>query len=274
MRMRILILLLGAVSWNLVWADQVMMKNGDRVTGSIVKKTGKDLTIKTEHFGVVTTSWDQVESIQADKPLNVVLPDGQTVVGTLSTSNGQVEVKAKEKSANLKLAEVGALRDAAEQKAYDRLQQPGWGDLWAGTVALGLAGTSGNARTLTFSARVNAARVTTTDKTSIYFNGIKASSLANGTNSDTARAIRGGVAYDHNVGRRLFANIFNDYEYDRFQDLDLRFVMGGGLGWHAYKSERASLDVLGGGAFNHSKFSTPLTRNSGELYWGDEYAGN
>ncbi len=39
------------------------MKNGDRVTGSIVKKDGKNLTIKTEQFGVVTTSWDQVVSV-------------------------------------------------------------------------------------------------------------------------------------------------------------------------------------------------------------------
>jgi len=37
------------------WADQIVLKNGDRVTGSIVKKDGKTLTIKTEHFGVVTT---------------------------------------------------------------------------------------------------------------------------------------------------------------------------------------------------------------------------
>ena len=57
------------------------MKNGDRVTGSIVKKDGKNLTIKTEQFGVVTTAWDQVESITADKPVNVVLQDGKTAPG-------------------------------------------------------------------------------------------------------------------------------------------------------------------------------------------------
>ena len=66
-------------------------------------------------------------------------------------------------------------------------------------------------------------------------------------------------------------NVFNDYEYDRFQNLDLRFVLGGGLGFHAVKTEKSSLDLLAGFDFNHSKFSTPLTRNSAELYWGDEY---
>ena len=71
-------------------ADQVVLKNGDRVTGSIIKKDGKNLVIKTDQFGVVTTSWHQVESIQAEKPVNVVLPDGRTVHGTIATTNGKV----------------------------------------------------------------------------------------------------------------------------------------------------------------------------------------
>ena len=119
--------------------------------------------------------------------------------------------------------------------------------------------------------RFNAARVTRTDKTSLYFNAIKASAFAGGVNTDTAQAIRGGVAYDHNVSPRMFATVFNDYEYDRFQNLDLRFVLGGGVGFHAVKTESSQLDLLAGIDFNHSKFSTPLTRNSGEFYWGDDY---
>jgi hypothetical protein len=63
------------------------MKNGDRVTGSIVKKDGKNLTIKTDQFGVVTASWDQVVSVNADKPVNVVLPNGRTVQGTIATTS-------------------------------------------------------------------------------------------------------------------------------------------------------------------------------------------
>ena len=66
-------------------------------------------------------------------------------------------------------------------------------------------------------------------------------------------------------------NVFNDYEYDKFQNLDLRFVLGGGFGFHAIKTDRSRLDLLGGADFNRSSFSTPLTRKSAELYWGDEY---
>ena len=253
------------------FADQVVLKNGDRITGAIVKKDGKNLVIKSDLFGVVTLAWDQVESVKGDKPVNVVLADGKAVQGTIAASSGKVEVATKDAKLSVAPTEVTTIRDDAEQKAYERMLKPGWGELWAGTGSIGFAGTSGNARTLTFTTGVNAARVTNKDKMSIYFNTIKASSLANGKNSDTAQAVRGGVGYDHNLNSRLFVNVFNDYEYDKFQNLDLRFVLGGGLGFHAIKTERSRFDILAGGDFNRSSFSTPATRKSAEIYWGDEY---
>lgn len=152
-------------------------------------------------------------------------------------------------------ADVTAIRDTDQRKAYERLQRPGWRELWTGTASIGFAGTSGNAETLTFTTGVSAARLTKSDKTSLYFNTIKASALVNGTNSNTAQAVRGGVGYDHNLGPRLFANVFNDWEYDQFQNLDLRFVVGAGAGFHVMKTERSQLDLLGGADFNRSSFS-------------------
>jgi hypothetical protein len=125
---------------------------------------------------------------------------------------------------------------------------------------------------LTFTVGANAARATNTDKTSLYFNTIKASALVNGQNEDTAQAARGGWAYNHNVRRRLFVSVFNDYEYDKFQNLDLRFVLGGSFGYHALKGTRGTLDVIGGADYNHSSFATPLTQSSAELHWGDDYS--
>jgi putative salt-induced outer membrane protein YdiY len=254
------------------WADQIVLKNGDRVTGSIVKKDGKSLTIKTDQFGAVTAAWDQVESIRTEKPVNLVLQDGRTLQGTLVTADGKVEVAGQNTKLSVTPAEITTIRDADEQKAYERLQRPGWRELWSGTGSVGFAGTSGNARTLTFTTGINAARVTNTDKASLYFNTIKASAFVNGRNADTAQAVRGGIGYDHNLTSRVFLNVFNDWEYDKFQNLDLRFVLGGGIGFHALKTDRSRLDLLGGAAFNHSTFNTPLTRTSAELYWGDEYS--
>ncbi len=274
MQKRQVVVLLSLFAVHAGRADQITLKNGDRVTGAIVKKDGKTLTLKTDAFGIVTAPWDQVAAIQSDAPLNVVLPDGKTVQATLETSAGKVELK--ETRQTLKPEEVVTIRNADEQKAYERLLRPGLGDLWAGTATIGFAGTQGNAQTRTFTTALNAARTTNTDKTSLYFNAVKASALLNGVSAGTAQAVRGGWAYNHTISSRFFVNTFNDYEYDRFQDLDLRFVLGGGLGYGAWKGERGRFDLVGGVAYNREKFSPPapaseFTRNSAEAYWGEDY---
>jgi len=253
-------------------ADQVAMKNGDRITGSIVKKDGKDLTVKTDQFGVVAVPWDQIESIAVEKPANIVLKDGRALYGTLTMTSQKAEVTTSQTKASVAPADIVAIRNDAEEGAYQRMLHPGWAYLWAGTGTVGLAGTAGNAKTLTFTTGVNASRVTRTDKTSLYFNLIKASAEIDNQTKDTAQAVRGGIGYDRNANARLFFNVFNDYEYDRFQNLDLRFVIGGGAGFHAWKKDTSSLDLLAGFAYNRSSFSTPLIRNSGEFYWGDQYS--
>ncbi|HEX3106763.1 MAG TPA: hypothetical protein VHQ22_20165, partial [Terriglobales bacterium] len=65
-------------------ADQVSLKNGDRLTGTIVQSDGKTLLLHTENLGDVTVKWDSVKSIESSEPLRVELPNGKTVVGPVS----------------------------------------------------------------------------------------------------------------------------------------------------------------------------------------------
>lgn len=257
-------------------ADQVTVKNGDRITGSIVKKDAKTLTIKSPVFGVVTIPWTEVQTLIADQPVHVVLSDGRTIEGTLASREQNVEIDSSGQRQQVALTEINALRDAAEQRAYERLLNPGWGQLWTVSAALGLAGTQGNAKTRTLTAGLNAARITNSDKSNVYFSAIRASALIGSLLEETAQAVRGGWGYSRNLSSRVFINTFNDYEYDRFQNLDLRFVLGGGFGYIAWKGERGRLDVLGGGAYNREKFSPSapdpaFSRNSGEAYFGDDF---
>ncbi len=95
MRIRLGILLLvvslGGVS--AVRADQITLKNGDRVTGSIVKKDGATLTIASAHFGTVTLPWDQVDMLTTDVPAYVQV-GGASEAGTFTVSGGQVTISS------------------------------------------------------------------------------------------------------------------------------------------------------------------------------------
>jgi putative salt-induced outer membrane protein len=253
-------------------ADQVVLKNGDRITGAVVKKDEKSLTVKTDLFGTVTVDWDKIESLRTDKPVTVQLSGGEAVKGELVIRDSAAEVAGRQVPA----AEVAAVRDSSEQRTYERLLRPSWLDLWAGNATFGFAGTSGNADTMALTLGTNATRVTRGDKTAVYFNAVRASALVGRVSATTAQAVRGGWAYSRNLTSNLFVNTFNDYENDRFQSLDLRFVLGGGFGYIAWKGERGRLDVLGGGAFNRESFAAneqrpAFIRRSGEAYFGDDF---
>jgi small nuclear ribonucleoprotein (snRNP)-like protein len=92
MRLSIVVALFSSMSTLL--ADQVTIKNGDRITGSIVKKDAQVLTIERDVFGLVTIPWDQVQTLLADRPVHVVLSDGRAVQGTLTSKQQAVEIES------------------------------------------------------------------------------------------------------------------------------------------------------------------------------------
>jgi putative salt-induced outer membrane protein len=272
------------VSWLLVlgWffglsliglADQVVLKNGDRITGKIQKKDGASLFIKSDIFGPVTIPWEAVTQVTSDESLTVVLPDGKTLQGKIATEENKMTVKTPTVMESIAIPQVTAIRNADEQKIWDRLQNPGLLSLWNGYADLGASFARGNAVTSNVATAMKAIRETRNDKTSAYFNQIYSKGkLTDGTEATTAEAVRGGWSYNRNIKSGVFLNLFNDYEYDAFQSLDLRFVLGGGFGYSVLKKKETQLDLLGGLDYSREKFSTPLTRNSADAYWGNLFS--
>lgn len=250
-------------------ADQVVLSNGDTITGSIIKKDGDKLTIKSEFLGEVSMPWSAVKSIRSDAELSVVLPSGETVKGKIATSGDQLQVAVAPAPKTAPLTGISAVRDAAEQAHFERMLHPGLLDLWAGNFDIGFALTRGNARSDTLTTAFSASRSTRTDKLALYFNQIYSSARANNVNSTTASAIRGGWKYNRNLSPRMFLTGFDDYEHDRFQNLDIRLVAGGGAGVNAIKSERTQLDFDAGINYMRENFMDGLHRNSAEANFGD-----
>ncbi len=268
-------LLLASLALAILQADQIVLKDGDRITGSIVKKDGQTVTIQSKNFGAVTLKWDDIATVTTDQPLNIVLAGDQAVKATIQTQDGRIQVGAPGAARIVDAAQIVTLRNDAEEKAYQRFLRPGLLDLWTINGSLALAGTKGNAVTSVITTPLNFARISNTSRTTAYFNSIRSSATLNGVNAPTASAVRGGWGYGRNLTKKLFANGFNDYEYDKFQSLDLRVVVGGGLGYHAWKTERGILDLVGGLAWNRESFDPApkkaFTRNSAEAYWGNDF---
>jgi len=258
------------------FADQITMKDGDRITGAIVKKDGDTLTVKSKNFGTVTLKWADVATVKSEQPLNVTLTDGKTVKANIETQGDRIQVAAPGAPQAVDPKDVVTLRDDAEEKTYQKFLHPRLLDLWTVTGSLNLAGTKGNASTSTLTTPINFVRASNTTRTTAYFNSISSSAKINGVDSSTAKAVRGGWAYDRNLTKKIFANAFNDYEYDKFQSLDLRVVIGGGLGYHIWSHDASHLNVIAGGDWNREAFGASgsraaFTRSSAEAFWGDDF---
>jgi putative salt-induced outer membrane protein YdiY len=252
-------------------ADEVILKNGDRITGKIVSKNGGKLIVKTDLLGQITVAWTAVNALDSDQPLTVVTSDENCFYGFLHTVEGRVVVGTAENSVSVPLGQIATIRNADEQAAFERLRNPAIFSLWTGYVDLGFATARGNAHTNTFTSAFMGSRTTRIDKTSLHFNQIYSTATIDKITAATAKALRGGWAYDRNAGGRFFFNVFNDYEYDRFQNLDLRFVLGGGAGVRTLHHERTRLDLQCGADYDMDRFSTPLTRHSAEIYLGNDW---
>jgi len=257
-------------------ADLVVLENGDRLTGMIVKSDQETLSFNSQYAGVVNLPWSAVTSVESSTPVYVGIEGGPVAVGPLVTINNQYEI-VTESAGTITAAKeaVQFIRSAEEQAAYEReierLRNPGLTDLWTGNVGFGYAQARGNSDTQTLNFGANANRATTRDKIGVTFTSVYAANDTTGESVVTANAIRGGISYNLNLSPQWFVFASTDLEFDEFQDLDLRFAPAGGFGFKAVNTERTKFDVFGGSSLNREFFSTGLNRTSGETLLGEEF---
>jgi putative salt-induced outer membrane protein YdiY len=257
-------------------ADQVSLKNGDRLTGTIVQSDGKTLVLHTEYAGDVTVKWDSVKGIESSEPLRVQMPNGKTVIGPVSTTDDTVKVAT---SSGEVAAPVGSVKGLSQQAAYEKMEKNSILQGWKGGVNAGFSLTGGNSETKNLAIGFLAARQTLKSKLGMYANTVYATSTTTVvtinpfTNtkftSTTANTEAGGIRYDHDLNPKTFAFAAADFFADALQGLNLRSVFGGGLGYHAIKNDNTTLDFLGGLNYTRESYTT-LQRNLVALTLGEE----
>jgi len=241
-------------------ADVVTLKNGDRLSGAIVKSDAKVLVIKSEFAGDVTIQWAAITSIESTQPLHVGVTGGDVLVGPVTTTDGKINVSTQTAgTVTTNKDSVQVIRSDAEQAAYDaeveRLRHPHLLDFWSGLVDTGLSVTRGNSATLNYTLAAKAVRETPRDKITVYSAAIYAVDDGVDPSRTTAQEIKGGIRVDVNFGERLFGFGTTDFDTNKLQHLDLQNVTAGGLGFHLVKTKSTTFDIFGGAGYNQQYFS-------------------
>ena len=66
-------------------ADEVLVHNGDRLSGDVIRQEKSRLRLKTTYAGTVEISWKDVREVRFDEPGQVLLDD-ETVLTVLAVS--------------------------------------------------------------------------------------------------------------------------------------------------------------------------------------------
>ena len=257
-------------------ADTILLKNGDRLTGSIEHSDGKQLTLKTDYAGEINVQLAAVKQIVSNTPVYVITTDKKTVSGKVSIEGNDVNiVPATGPAVHVPLAHVTLLRSESEQTAYEHSLHPAFTEDWTISTTVGFSLARGNSNTTNISTGFSGIRSTLNDKLTTYANTIYASNDTPGTTGVTANDVRGGARYDHDFQARLFGFGSADYEYNQLQDLNLRQIYSGGLGVHVIKRTGTTFDVLLGANYTRESYSAstiaaPQQRNVAGVTLGED----
>jgi ribosome maturation factor RimP len=93
-------------------ADEVRLKNADKLTGRIVRMQENKLTLKTTYAGEITISWKEVAGLRTDGLVKVVLEDNTRFEGTaeaIEDGKMTLEIAKLETPASFRMADVKAI---------------------------------------------------------------------------------------------------------------------------------------------------------------------
>jgi putative salt-induced outer membrane protein YdiY len=237
-------------------ADEVLLANGDRLTGTVVRKSGNVLTLRTTYAGEIAIDWRSVVSIQSQGALDVLLVgESSPVRGPLATA-GPDSVVLGGRATPVPLREIAFINPLPEEGGA------GWS--WHGHANVSATRTAGNSP-----ATRDYGDADVTARAKDWRLG--ASGRANRTSQagvTNAQSWLASANIDRFTSPGRFRYVRASFEHDRFRDLDLRTALGGGYGLQFVETERSDVSLRGGLDYvAEDRINAPVERYPA-LGWG------
>jgi putative salt-induced outer membrane protein YdiY len=220
---------------HLVLADQVLLKNGDIITGEIVKKETEKLVFKTSYAGEINIQWSEISKLTSEEPQQIVLTDGSVVKGRIESpeaGEGRIVTEKNERVFNLN--ETRYINPSVDLA--------GLGTRWSGHINAGGTITQGNSDTQ--SIRFDGETIARKQFSRYTLGGVFNHAEDQGSNTQFNSRAYG--KYDYFFSPRWYGYVNQSLENDRFRDLRLRSVSGAGSGYQIFETPNINLALEGG----------------------------
>ena len=217
-----------------VAADELLMKDGSRLLGKVVKKEDDTLEFETAYAGVIKVKWAEVSKLTADARVQVMLEDESMLVAGEISKTEEATLLATE-------ADVPAQSVTPGTVAYINPEpwRTGEGIKWTGRVNIDLELDRGNSKEDDFEADFETRIRRKNDRFS--FGGEYEKDKVN--DEVTTEKWKQGSKYDYFVSEKLYYGALLAFEHDKFADLDLRTRLGPHVGYQFFESKELNLDT-------------------------------
>jgi putative salt-induced outer membrane protein YdiY len=233
---RLLAFTLIAAIFSSVFAGEITLKNGDRLSGRIVEESEDAVVIETEYAGKLKIDRKHIAKVGSALPARAAaaanLAAPKPVAAAAPPPVGTVIKKSSRNGF------VGRMRSIATG--------------WDGNANIGFSYTSGNSNNITMTTGLRASKSRPQDGITIYARSLWNSNHGSNLNVTTQNAFWGGARYDRTLNKKVFGFVSYDFERDKPRRLDFRSVAGGGLGHRTIKNDRTELELFMGGAWNRT----------------------
>jgi putative salt-induced outer membrane protein YdiY len=216
------------------YADELVLKNGDHLTGEVVDLQDGNVSFKTDYAGVIKVRQERVGKITTTGPVTILLDNGESFKGPLSMrQGGRVTVGGGPDREPVvlswdKVAAINPLPPA-----------------WHGTFTLGGSQQSGNTDRANFSIAFSGTKKTPRDRFRLGF----LYNYASESGSVTTRNAYGHFQYNYFFSPTIFGYLGVELLNDHFKNINLRTVVGPGVGYQVWDEENSALEFEGGIAY-------------------------
>lgn len=203
-----------------VLGGQVVLTNGDHLTGTVTQMTGGTVTVETELAGTLEIPAENIRTITTDRPVNLVFTDGTT--------------SSKALTAETPLASLTAINPPKPEKPR-----------WKGDIAGGLAYTTGNTKNESYNISANLHKRTEKDRITLKADAANKKERTSGSSTKvtTEDWWKTSAKYDYYLSKKWYAFGEARYETDAIALLDSRTLFGGGSGYQWIESDKMNLST-------------------------------
>lgn len=239
-------------------ADELIMRDGSRLLGTVVKREGATLSFKTAYAGVINVQWDQIARVTTEKPMEILLSDDTIVPATrLSNEAGGLVVESA----------PGAAPQTIDPAAVAVINPEPWRKGKGAKL-------SGHANFAFLRQRGN----TDKDQTDLdadltlrrrhdrfkAFGEVEVDKIDNQTTTSKWKAEG---EYNYFVSKKWYWGGFVRFEHDKFADLDLRTSVGPLVGYQWFESKEMNLSTSTGISYVNQDYINESDDDYAALPW-------